>query len=555
MSDAIDDRIRANRLRFDTLVRDAERRIARGDAGSAAVVAQVAAALGWHSPTGLFASPRLEALLRTIGEGTPITSRRQAVASGPERVVHVLTTAYAVGGHTRLVWRWIELDDERRHSVVLTRQGQTPIPSDLTLAAQARGGPVIRLDRGGSSLLRSAERLSRVLIEADVVVLHLHPFDVVPALALAAMEASGRRPPTILLNHADHVFWVGGARSDLVLHLRASGAAHAAARRGIAPARSGILPIPLGAVGHVVDRASARRALGFSPSDVVAISVATGYKFGAPDGPRRLLPLIERAVTEMPNLRVLTVGPGNATDWVSAERRTGGRIRSSGTVSDLGPIYAAADIYLDPYPFSSLTSMLEAGRSGLPLLALGDPDPELDVLAFDDPATDDLGVLFRSVETYLAALRQLVEDPGARERRGQAIKDALDIHGGAPWRAQLHHAYAEVRRLHRAGQPHADADDPGLTVMELDRRLVVLLDAQQGDAPAGVRGHLRFAPFPMRLEEWRRSRRTARPLSIAVLLPEPALMAARRVGILARRGIERARTARRRISRAGVDES
>jgi hypothetical protein len=78
------------------------------------------------------------------------------------------------------------------------------------------------------------------------------------------------------------------------------------------------------------------------------------------------------------------------------------------------------------------------------------------------------------------------------------------------------------------------AVDPVRLPTELDRRLVALLDAQQSEAPAGVRGHLRLAPFGVRLEEWRRSKTSDRPLSALVLLPESVVMLARRAGMLRR---------------------
>ena len=55
-----DSRIAGHRARFDELVGRAEDRLAQGRPEAAAIHAQIAAALAWHSPTGLLASPRLE---------------------------------------------------------------------------------------------------------------------------------------------------------------------------------------------------------------------------------------------------------------------------------------------------------------------------------------------------------------------------------------------------------------------------------------------------------------------------------------------------------------
>jgi hypothetical protein len=182
--------------------------------------------------------------------------------------------------------------------------------------------------------------------------------------------------------------------------------------------------------------------------------------------------------------------------------------------------------------------MLEAGQRGIPLVAYSDIGRDADVMAFDDPATDGLDVRVGSTAEYVAAIRRLVDDPGWRLERGRAIRDAIAVeHEGAGWRDRLEQAYAAARLMHAArgdatAAPLADPAPP--SSLDLDRRLLALLDAQQGDAPAGVRGHVRLAPLVVRLEEWRRARRTDRPLSPLVLLPERAIMLGRRAAILAR---------------------
>ncbi len=75
-----------------------------------------------------------------------------------------------------------------------------------------------------------------------MVVLHVHPFDVTrPIMAFSAWPD---RPPTILMNHADHAFWLGVSCSDVVATIRPAAAALATERRGVDPDRVVELPIP-----------------------------------------------------------------------------------------------------------------------------------------------------------------------------------------------------------------------------------------------------------------------------------------------------------------------
>ena len=415
-----DSRIAGHRARFDELVGRAEDRLAQGRPEAAAIHAQIAAALAWHSPTGLLASPRLESCLIEIARGSMPPPEDVARSTDVRTVLHVLTTAYQVGGHTRLAWRWIERDDGRAHSVALTRQAYEPLPTYLPEVVRARRGRIHRIDKAAGGLLGRAAALQAVAARADLVVMHTHPFDVVPPIALAGLDRDGRRPPTILLNHADHLFWIGLSIADLVLHLRASGARLSSARRGLPPNRSGILPVPLSPAPSALDRESSRRALGLSNTDVLALSVASGYKFSSARGDG-LLPLLEQALGRRVDLRVLAVGPGGRTDWREASTRTSRRLGSTGIRDDIPAMYGSADIYLDSFPFSSLTSMLEAGQHGLPLVAYANRAPGADVLGFDDPAIEGLAIQARTGVEYLAAIEKLVDDPAARLESGRRI--------------------------------------------------------------------------------------------------------------------------------------
>lgn len=111
---------------------------------------QLAADFAWLSHPGRFGDVRLEtAAARQSAElGTPVG--RTSSHQGRPRVLHVLTQAQALGGHTRLVWRWMMEDRNRSHSLALTAQAGIPIPSELANATVAAGGRINVV--GGSSI-------------------------------------------------------------------------------------------------------------------------------------------------------------------------------------------------------------------------------------------------------------------------------------------------------------------------------------------------------------------------------------------------------------------
>lgn len=93
----------------------------------AAVAAQIAAnhAVLWHA--GVFTDPALEAVLWRIGRGAlPAPAPQSPHPGGKRKIVHLATSVAPIGGHSRMIWRWIRSDTDSRHSVILTRQYEQP---------------------------------------------------------------------------------------------------------------------------------------------------------------------------------------------------------------------------------------------------------------------------------------------------------------------------------------------------------------------------------------------------------------------------------------------
>src|SRR6185437_15849445 len=254
------------RAEFDRLIGQAQRELTARRWSAAAAWAQIAAQYAWLNHTGRFASPSLEELLRTISQrGLPPVPSRPGRPVRPKRVLHVATQAYPVGGHTQMLARWIAQDDRHRHRVVLTRQGSTRFPDKLIDRLRVPD-ELASLDRGRGGLLERAARLRVAAQAADVVLLHIHPYDVVPNLAFAA---GGELPPVITVNHSDHSFWIGTTISTVLLSLRDSGRDLAVSRRGIEPDRAAVLARPLGTLTErTISRDEAKRRFGIAPDQV-----------------------------------------------------------------------------------------------------------------------------------------------------------------------------------------------------------------------------------------------------------------------------------------------
>lgn len=440
-------RLHDNHADFRSLLAEARLRLRRGRAPAAAAYAQTAAAFAWTNHTGLFASAELDELLADIGaelpgpHAPPARGRRDG---DPRTVLHVLTQAYDTGGHTQAVACWMEQDAGRTHRVCLTRQGAAPVPRKIVDRLRSRS-ELVRLDARHGDLLSRAAALRALARDHDLVLLHLHPYDVVPSLAFAG--ATGL-PPVAFVDHSDHTFWTGAGGAGLLVSMRASGAAVAVDRRGVDPERCHVLSRPLRLQGRTRDRATAKADLGVGPDEVLIVTAADPSKY-RPVTPPGLLDMLVPFFARDSRARLLAAGPAPEGEWAEAERRTGGRIRALGRLPDVRPLHEAADAYLDSFPFSSLTSLLESGSAGNPTISYRGHPAGCAVLGADTPDVDPHIQGPADAAELDAVLRRTVTDPAWRAELGARTREAIDTgHTGPGWRdavAAMYAAAGEVR--------------------------------------------------------------------------------------------------------------
>jgi Glycosyl transferases group 1 len=504
---------------FAGLVDAARRELRRHRYERAAVAGQLAAQFAWLNHAGVFASPELEDVLASVGAALPDWPRRRAAAPGPPTVLHVVTQAYPTGGSTQAVTRWIEGDRERRHAVCITRQRGGAVPDKLR-DALGPAGDLRQLDvlRGG--LLRRAATLRALASTVDTVLLHTHPYDVVPVIALAGAPGS---PAVVYVDHADHVFWVGAGVSGIVMHMRDSGRLVALTRRGIDPAHSTVTPRPLRVPTVDIPVDEAKRQVGVQPHQVLIVTAADASKYRpvtAPGFLDVLVPLVDRN----PRTVLLAAGPGEEPEWVAARTRTGGRVRPLGLLPDATVLQRAADLYVDSYPFASLTSLLEAGSLGIPVASYRGHPPECAVFGSDTRGLDDHLVTASEPEEFRQKLERLIRDPGERAALGERTRQAiLASHTGAGWQS-------EVDRLYRsAARSPAPARPKGAAVSRQTGRLDVLVDLVMvrtgfSEGVDGViRDHLGLLGWHRRTAAWWRLARAGSRPGLRRLLPEWAL--------------------------------
>jgi glycosyltransferase involved in cell wall biosynthesis len=437
----------------------------------------------------------------------------------PQHVLHILTKALDVGGDTRMVWRWIQQDSTRQHSVVLTRQGALRVPALLQDAVRAAGGQITILNEKRGGLREWAQHLRSLAQEVDLIAVHVHPNDVLPAIAFAIRQDV---PPIVYVNHADHVFWVGTSACDLVVSVRGSGAALVQTRRHISAERNALLPLSLPSFVRTHTRTEAKALLGLPPQAVVLLSVARPHKYDpvkhhngldAFCWPETLIPILARH----PEAVLLVVGPEPRGRWAEAAAKTQNRIRALGTRDDTALFYQAADVYLDSFPFASVTSLLEAGSYGVPLLSFDPFDGTARVLAADSPGLDQHLIKARDIEAYEAMLEDLLCSPSKRTKIGTQTQHAIaESHSGQSWSKALEYVYERAMSLTRT-ESIVGEDQPSIT--ELDELLPCVFH-NDFSLDTIIQHHLRLMPTELRYSTWASLMLRHRQFYPGLLLPE-----------------------------------
>jgi hypothetical protein len=434
--------IDANGSTFKELVCRVREQARSGRRDQSLVWAQAAAQFATYRHTGAFRSPELEDVLLAIGNSLPRTAfaRGDAIAWPGEktRVLHVLTRAL-VGGHTRVVERWLlNARSDASHAVVATAQTD-PLTPDLERAIRETRSFYRSLARPPICLARRALLLRHLARSADVVVLHTHPYDVIPTTAFAADGG----PPVLLYNHSLGTFWLGVAIADLVAEMHPIARRLSDARRAVRA--SVLLPIPLPPTPEN-GRSAAREKFGLSDQDILLFSSGDDFKY-TPLRDYRFLDAAAAILRRNPRARLIVGGVAHAEPWRRAAA-AGLPIEPVGVREDIGTFHAAADLFLDPVPASSLTAALELG--GRAVAVLGRSVPEAPFFSsLGDPVFGGLALHPASSEDYQEMADRLIRDGALRRDIGRTIAARVrDTHVGAAWRQALEAALKKLPDRH-----------------------------------------------------------------------------------------------------------
>lgn len=413
-----------------------ERRL---DADGLLASIQRAALFAGQFHSGRFADGALENVALSVGEQEAVYT----AASNPgdkRRVLHVLTRAPSVAGHTRMLGHWIRADESSRHSLALT-DPKGPACAPFLAAAVTQSGGTLTVLAGATLLSRARELATISRAGADLVVLHHHSWDVVPVVAFALDGG----PPVALLNHADHEFWLGATVADAVINLRSAGAEQATRRRFAT--RNLLLPVPL-TDSPMQAKERARHALDIPADATVILTVGRGEKY-RPTGTHDFFATAARILMGLPNALLIVVGESHEGIAPFLRAPLHEQVRLVGAVDDASLFRAAADVYIESFPFGSQTALLEACLSGLP--AVPAYAPLFPLLVANDDAIVKVLPNPTSEAEYVERTRALATDANLRLCLGAELRRRIvATHLGEHWLEQLRSIYEVTDTLAHA---------------------------------------------------------------------------------------------------------
>lgn len=485
---------------FRSLVAQAKKYAEQNNYEIAAVYGEMAALYATCQHCGCFVSHELEQILLIIGKKTvpnyPMVNG-DTVVGKPNKILHVATSVQAISGHSKMLERWIQQDRDRSHSLVLTRQPRKEVPTTLKDVVTGSGGKIYKLNETIGSLITWAKQLRKIAATVDLVVLHIHNYDVIPMLAFSNKQ---QLPPIIFLDHADHLFWLGAGISDFIINLRESGLRLSQQRRGIEPERIILLPTILAPIERTFSRAEAKKQIGVPADKILLLSIARGIKYkpvnrmSYADAHVQLLKKYQQAT-------LVVIGPGGQEDWSDAIQETQGRITVYPERQDTAIFYQAADIYVDSFPFVSTTSLLEAGSYSVPLVSRFPYTDASAIFGAEMPGLVGNLIISHSLEEYTAALSHLIEDESFRLTLGEVTRKKIaDVHWGINWQSILENIYDRVVTLPEFNTQKISSDEmflgePDILMPHVHGGFDFCIDDL-------IQSHLTIMPLDQRLYHW-----------------------------------------------------
>lgn len=332
----------------------------------------------WANPVGIYRDDVFErVLVERLG---PV----RAPVSRSGRMLHVISTPYASGGHTRLLEKLVAANSAM--SDVLVTRPYERSANTLRLAEDTK----VFCDPAGFDV----PDVAALLCGYREVVLYIHPDDIHAALAVGLARRQQADLRVIFVNHADHAFSFGFFSSDMVAEVSTFGFQLSQKKRQLP---SGFLGIPVQLGGEYA-------ACVARPGALHVISAGSALKFKPSNG-ASFPALAMNILRHIPDSRVTVIGPRLSANpwWLLPKLCFPFRLRLSPVVPypEYLQLVREASVYVDSIPMGGGTALPEVRSLGSPVT--GVETGATGYTPFDETKYADATALVNALKAYAAS--------------------------------------------------------------------------------------------------------------------------------------------------------
>lgn len=383
-----------------------------------------AAGFAWEHHCGEFLDPEAETLLAQIADRVnalhPVISKPW-VDQGSASVAMLMSSIHHYGGHSRIAWRWMQLDHERRFQLVLTRQGNYALPTQIEELLDS--GRVERLRLPENDPVKAIVTARDQLAEAAFLVLAIHPDDAVGATLAACLR---KHIPIIFIDHAFFSYSLAMTCANAICCTGPDAVDIATGHRLVSPEHLvWYRNAPEWAAAPPKADLKLRVRYGIGAEETLLLSSGSEFKF-SPLGGTTLFELVAPVLLAHPTARLMVVGvpPTSADRLGEAYTLIADRVVLLAPVDERQFLHVlqAADVYLEAAPVHSGGASQLAMLLGKPTINYTDPTVYRGHLGPRLYSVEDFAWFHFSVEAYRADLSGLLASPEARRIRGQWLR-------------------------------------------------------------------------------------------------------------------------------------
>ncbi|MGR3855002.1 glycosyltransferase family protein [Chryseobacterium indologenes] len=403
------------------------------------------ASFGWFNFSGYYKSKPLEILLYNIQQKILLPSLHHSQQSKSNKILHICSEVYTSGGHSKLLYNWIKNDPSKKHTILSTRLSLEEL-LDVSSFYLQHTGEVDHISVLSPSKIESVKLLNQqALNEYDAILLHIHPDETIIPLVLCQKDIT---TPVCLVNHADHVFWMGTSIADMVLQIRESSISFDVERRGIQQERQFFLPIPVENLADVHEKKD------IETKNITLLSTGTSYKYN-PNAQYNFLREAYRIVEENPEVIFNIVGISPESAYAKEYQHD--RIILHGMVSksELSSIESITDIYVEGFPMPSFTALLQPALCKIPFVLHYNPLPLFKL--FEE--NKDHGTVYpKNLEDWHNNISRMIRDKKYRDETAKKQYEHVVTHFSIDvWKSSIEKLYNIVyKKKHSFWDPSPD---------------------------------------------------------------------------------------------------